>query len=139
MKRSLTIQLGLVAALLAPLLSGPPASAQTSERANIPFAFFVDKQEFPAGCYKLTVESDTQLSMVNCETGKPVMLMARTTKAYQVVQHGKLVFYVSGKKARLHQALFAGSNKDTVFALPPKLQREIATNMGVATVEIAMK
>lgn len=130
----------ILAAALAALstLYFPSASAQNA-RVDIPFNFVANHQVLPAGCYKVELQSNTYLHLVDCATGKVVGLMARTTNAYEEVATGKLLFRDTIRGYQLTQIRFANINMQSDLAVQPKFEDVVAKNAASKPIEIAMK
>jgi hypothetical protein len=139
MKRRFAILFTLAVALVV-MLFGPSAFGQIIARADIPFSFTANQQVLPAGCYKVMIQSQTQLALVSCDTGRFVALQARTTNAYQEIHHSRLLFHSAGHTLRLFNAQFAYINMQTDLAVQPKLEPlGKAAVTTPATIEIAMR
>ena len=116
------------------------ASAQTSERATIPFAFTADHQQFPAGTYEVRRLPDGLMSLYNLETGKIQLLMARLEAGRTVQTRGRLVFHHDETGNSLMQVWIAGTTVHTELMVQPKLQQAVAKNvLPESTVEVGMK
>jgi hypothetical protein len=64
--------------LLSALLSPTGAHAQSTARANVPFAFTVGTKQMPAGTYTLRNKMGSNVIMVhNAETGRSALVMGR--------------------------------------------------------------
>lgn len=133
---AITMVLGL---LFAGAVVTERAAAQNAARVDIPFAFSANHQGMEPGCYTVQLQSHTYLTLVDCDTGKVVGLMVRTTNAYKEIDRGSLVFHVSERGYRLSQVRFAFTNMQSDLAVQPKPSRELAKDKGNRTVEIAMK
>lgn len=138
MKHHFAILTATVAALFAGTLFVPSATAQNA-RVDIPFDFVANQQVLPAGCYTVELQSDTYLMLVNCQTGKVVGLMARTTNAYRHIGQGALLFRDTIRGYRLTRIRFANINLESSLAVQPKFEDVVAKNSANKNVEIAMK
>ncbi|HTV56067.1 MAG TPA: hypothetical protein VMI06_14285 [Terriglobia bacterium] len=116
------------------------ASAQTSERATIPFAFTADHQQFPAGTYEVRRLPDGLMSLYNLETGKIQLLMVRLEAGRTVQTRGRLVFHHDETGNSLMQVWIAGTTVHTELMVQPKLKQAVAKNvLPESTVEVGMK
>ncbi len=138
MKRRFATLLAMTFALLAGILVGPSAFAQNA-RVEIPFAFWANQHGLPAGCYVLELQGNNQLHLVDCATGNVVGLMVRTTNAYEEVGRGSLTFRMTARGYRLSHVRFAHINMESVLAVQPKPDQELAKNGSRNSIEIAMK
>jgi hypothetical protein len=141
MKPRFAFLLTLIAAVTVVATASSASAQQIAGRADIPFSFAANQQHLSAGCYKVMVQSQTQLALVNCDTGRSVTLQARTTNAYQQIHHSSLIFHSTGHKLRLYRAQFTYSNMQTDLAVQPKLEPmgKTAAQVIPSTIEIAMR
>ena len=135
---NLLLTLPLAAGLLGAATS---ASAQTAERAAIPFAFSADHQSFPAGTYEVRRLSDGIMSLYNFETGKIQLLMVRLEGGRAVQTRGRLVFHHDETGNSLMQVWIAGTTIHSELMVQPKLQQTAAKNDPSAgsSIEVAIK
>lgn len=138
MKRRLALVTTVTAALFTAALLTPSATAQNA-RANVPFEFSANHQTLPAGCYKVTLQSESALALVSCKTGKVAVMMVRTAEANQTVTRGSLEFYNSGHKYWLTAVRFAYVNMESELAAQPKPELTLAKKADQRMVEVAMK
>ena len=139
MKRRFVLLGAALTTVLAMMLLLPQGSAQNAARATVPFAFTANHQTLPAGCYKVTLQSEGYLLLTSCDTGRMVGLMVRTTNAYRNVDHGSLVFTSTGHRFWLTDVHFAYTNMESWLATQPKSEFGLAKNPTAETVEVAMK
>jgi hypothetical protein len=139
MKCRLAVLVAAAAAVLIMILIVPAASAQNAARATIPFAFTANHQQLPAGCYQVSLESRSRLVLKNCDTGKPVILMVRSTKADRTVTQSSLQFYNSGHRFWLMNVRFTYTNAESSLTAQPKPELELAVKPVNHTIEVAMK
>ena len=133
---NLLLTLPLVAGLLG---AAANASAQTAERATIPFAFTANHLQIPAGNYEVRILSNGLLSLRNVETGKAEFLMIRRDEDRSVDTRSRLVFQRDETASHLTQVWIAGTSYHSELAFQPKPGQLMAKNSPVATFEIALK
>ncbi len=123
------------------LCAASDASAQTAERATVPFAFSADHQQFPAGTYEVRRCADGVMSVSNLETGKTELLMVRLEAARAVETHGRLVFHHDEAGNTLMQVWIAGTTIDSELMVQPKIQQAVAKNDSSAgsSIQVAIK
>jgi len=117
------------------------ASAQTSERATIPFAFTADHQQFPAGTYEVRRLPDGVMSVCNLETGNTKLLLARLEAGRQVQTRGRLVFNHDESGNSLIQVWIPGTTIHSELMAQPGITRASAKNSSQtgSTIEVALK
>jgi len=123
------------------LCAAPSASAQTSERATIPFAFSANHEQVSAGTYEVEHLSDFTLSLRDLKTGKTQFLMVRPEGGQTIETHGSLVFNRDGTKYSLTQVKIAGSSVRSELTAQPQRQQTATKNIPStgSTTEVAMK
>lgn len=120
-------------------LAAAAASAQSSGKIYIPFAFTANHQMVPAGSYKAELLSDRYLALINEKTGRTeTILMVRPDINGTVNGRSALVFHVSGHRYYLKEVKFAGTNMRSQLAVQPKVELQVAKDKQ-ATLEVAMK
>jgi hypothetical protein len=117
------------------------ASAQTTERVTIPFAFSADHLQFPAGTYEISRLSDVLMTLCNLETRKTQLMMVRLEGGREVQTRGRLIFYHDETGNTLTQVWVAGTTIHSELTVQPKLQQIITKNQPPAgsVIEVAMK
>jgi di/tricarboxylate transporter len=140
MKRRLAL-LSILIAMVGMIFIVPAASAQNLDagRADVPFAFFANHQQLPAGCYQVKLLSSAILSLVNCQTGRMAGVMVHTANGYPTIRQGSLVFGVTGREPRLIQVRFPATNIQSDMSVQPKPEHELAWGATSKTTEIALK
>lgn len=123
------------------LCAAANASAQTAERATIPFAFSANHRQLPAGTYEVRRLSDGVLSLCNLETGRTQLLIVRREDERGVETRGRLVFHHGETGNSLMQVWIAGTTIHSELMVQPKLQQTTAKNDPSAgsSIEVAMK
>ena|SRR5271167_2043967 len=104
MKRNVYGALTMLAVAL--LISVPMSQAQSSTRANVPFAFSMNQSSMPAGGYEISSLSDNVLVVRNLDTKEARFLIASMhVEASQAsgTPHAKLVFRKYGDQYFLSQ------------------------------------
>lgn len=141
MERRFTLLSSALLAAISMMMMFPCASAQNLDaaRANIPFAFAANHQVLAAGCYKVELQSNTILELINCETGKTVGVMVHTANGYPTIRRGSMVFQVTPHGYRLLHVQFGFTNIQSDLSVQPKPERELAWDAATKTTEIAMK
>ena len=137
MLTNLLLSLPVAAGLLC---AAPSASAQSSERVTIPFAFSANHVQAPAGTYKVQRVTNFLVSLRNMETGKTQILTVYPEGRRVIETQGKLVFHRNGTGYSLTQVKMAGTSFYSELTVQPKL-RQMAKNAAPtgSTVEVAMK
>jgi hypothetical protein len=117
------------------------ASAQTSERATIPFAFTADHLQFPAGTYEISRLSDVFMALYNLDTRKTQLMMVRLEVGPVVETRGRLIFHRGENGNTLMQVWVAGTPIHSELTVQPKLRQAMAANSPQtdSAVEIALK
>jgi len=85
-----TVALGVVGGIL--FVTPQAASAQGITVAN-QFPFSVDKQQYPAGTYQFTLESQWLLSIRNADEGYENFFPVHPADSGSLGSHGRLTFY----------------------------------------------
>jgi hypothetical protein len=136
--RNLLFSLPLAAGLLASTI---PASAQTSLKVDIPFAFSANNQQLPAGSYWVQRQSDYFLSIRNVKTASTVVVMIYPEKGSPLESHSRLIFVREGNKNYLTQVWTPDSNRYSKLTSRPRYNQELRTQIHPApsTVEVAAK
>ena len=136
--RNLLFSLPLAAGLLA---SAIPASAQTSLKVDVPFAFSANNQQLPAGSYWVQRQSDYFLSIRNVKTASTVVVMIYPEKGSPLESHSRLVFDREGNHSYLTQVWTPDSNRYSKLTSRPRYNQELRTQIHPApsTVEVAAK
>jgi hypothetical protein len=135
---NLLFSLPLAAGLLA---SAIPASAQTSLKVDIPFAFSANNQNLPAGSYWVQRQSDYFLSIRNVKTASTVVVMIYPEKGSPLESHSRLVFAREGNHSYLTQVWTPDSNRYSKLTVRHRHDEELRTQIHPApsTVEVAAK
>jgi len=127
--------------VLSLLLSVTGAHAQSTARANVPFAFKVGKTQMPAGTYTVLSEIGTDVVMIrNVQTGTSALALGR--KESPAKKTDKLIFHHYGSQYFLTAILGAKGSQGMVFpatAQEKELQVAQAAANSANTVEIASK
>lgn len=115
------------AAALGIMLVTPAASAQKSaSQATIPFAFEVNHKELPAGHYRVVMDSENSLRLVNWETGDSAGIVVHTTRSVKNSPGNNLVFLRDEQGYELTMVRFGQGAVQTEVVLQSKLDRETA-------------
>jgi hypothetical protein len=135
---NLLFSLPLTAGLLG---SAIPASAQTNLDVNVPFAFSVGNQHFPAGHYRVQSKSDYFLSIRNVKTASAVVVMTRPEQGRPLESHSRLVFDREGNQNYLTQVWAPETSRYSKLTSRPRYNQELRTQIHPAptTVEVAAK
>ena len=138
MLTNLLLSLPVAAGLLC---AAPSASAQTSERVTIPFAFSANHQKVSAGTYAVERSTNFLVSLRNLETGKIQILTVHPGGGGVIETQGSLVFHRDGTDYSLMEIKIAGSSFRSELAVQPKIQQAVAKHTPPAgsTVEVAMR
>jgi len=140
MKHSIYGALAMLAVAL--MISVPMSQAQNSVRANVPFAFSLEKTSMPEGGYEISSVDEKVISIRNLETGQARFLIASVHVQASQDQHAKLVFHKCGDQYFLSQ-IWDGS-ADGIELPASKREKELSMasanfSDGPETVIIAMK
>jgi len=114
MKRSIYGALILLAAAL--MISVPMVQAQSQLKADVPFAFSVDKQMMPAGNYEIRSLNERVLILRNLDTKQAWMLMKSQDVQASKMQNAKLVFHQCDDQYFLSQIWKGSSDTGIEFA-----------------------
>jgi len=134
----LLFSLPLAAGLLA---SAIPASAQTTLKVDVPFAFSANNQQLPAGSYWVQRQSDYFLSIRNVKTASTVVVMIYPEKGSPLESHSRLIFVREGNQNYLTQVWTPDSNRYSKLTSRPRYNQELRTQIHPApsTIEVATK
>lgn len=123
------------------LCAAANASAQTAETVTIPFIFWADHQQFPAGTYEVRRLSEGLMSVSNLETRKTRLLMVRSECGSDVQTRGRLVFHHDETGNSLMQVWIPGTTIHSELMVQRKLQQTVAKNdpSAGASIEVAIK
>lgn len=135
---NLLFSLPLTAGLLG---SAIPASAQTSLKVDIPFAFSANNQQLPAGSYWVQRQSDYFLSIRNVKTASTVVVMIYPEKGSPLESHSRLIFVREGNRNYLTQVWTPDTNRYSKLTSRPRHDQELRAQVHPApsTVEVAAK
>jgi len=138
MLTNLLLSLPVAAGLLC---AAPSASAQTSERVTIPFAFSANHEQVSAGTYEVQRLSNFLLSLRNVKTEKTEILTVHPGDGGVIETQGSLVFHRDGTKYSLTQVKIAGSSVRSELTAQPQRQQTVTKNVPStgSTIEVAMK
>ena len=114
MKRNVYGALMLLAAAL--MISVPMVQAQSRVKADVPFAFSVDKQSMSAGNYEISALNDKVLEIRNLDTRQVRMLMKSQGVQASKIQNAKLVFHKYDDQYFLSQIWNGSSDTGIEFA-----------------------
>ena len=134
----LLFSLPLTAGLLG---SAIPASAQTSLKVDIPFAFSANNQQLPAGSYWVQRQSDYFLSIRNVKTASTVVVMIHPEQGGALESHSRLIFVREGNHSYLTQVWTPDTNRYSKLTLRRRHDEELRTQIHPApsTIDIAAK
>jgi hypothetical protein len=107
-----TVALGVVGGIL--FVTPQAASAQGITVAN-QFPFSVDKQQYPAGTYQFTLESQWLLSIRNADEGYENFFPVHPEDSGPLGSHGRLTFYNCEGNQKLQAVYIPGT--DVTLAL----------------------
>jgi len=135
---NMLLSLPLAAGLLC---AAADASAQTTERATIPFAFTADHEHFPAGTYEVRRLPDGLMSLYNLETARIQLLTVHQEGGRTVETRGRLVFHHDETGNTLMQVWVAGTTIHSELMVQPKIQQTSAKDDRSAgsVIEVATK
>jgi len=122
MKRSIYGALILLAAAL--MISVPMVQAQSQVKADVPFAFSVDKQSMPAGNYEIRSLSEKVLVMRNLDTGQAWLMMKPHDVQASRIQNAKLVFHKCDDQYFLSQ-IWNGSSDTGMEFVTSRREKEL--------------
>ena len=108
MKRSIYGALMLLAAAL--LISVPMVQAQSQIKADVPFAFSVDKQSMSAGNYEIDYLNANVLVLRDLDTKQAQLLMKSHDVQAANIRNAHLVFHKYGDQYFLSQIWKGNSN-----------------------------
>jgi hypothetical protein len=97
------INYGVLAAALA-LIGGSSAHAEVDqvEKVNVPFDFYAENQNMPAGNYTVGMDVEDDMTTLTNSSGHTVMMLGRAAdNSYS--EHPKLVFNHSGRSYVLRE------------------------------------
>jgi len=107
--------------------------AQTTLKADVPFAFTVGQTEMPAGPYEISRISSQVITIRDADTGKAILSLVGSEQAHGKDGLPKLVFRKYGSKYFLSQ-VSRGNGSDVMDLPTSKLEREMqVANAGGAT------
>jgi hypothetical protein len=135
---TLRFSLPLAAGLLALAI---PASAQTSLKVDIPFAFSANNQNLPAGSYWMQRQSDYFLTIRNVKTASTVVVMIHPEQGGVPESHSRLIFAREGNHTYLTQVWTPDTNRYSKLTVRRQHDQELRTQIHPApsTVEVAAK
>jgi hypothetical protein len=135
---NLLFSLPLTAGLLR---SAIPATAQTSLKVDIPFAFSANNQNLPAGSYWLQRQSDYFLAIRNVKTASTIVVMIHPEQAGALESHSRLIFDREGDHSYLSQVWTPDTNRYSKLKVRRQRDQELRTQVHPAssTVEVAAK
>jgi hypothetical protein len=134
----LLFSLPLAAGLLA---SAIPASAQTSLKVDVPFAFSANNQPLPAGSYWIQRQSEYFLSIRNVKTASNVVVMIYPEQGGPLESHSRLIFVREGHQNYLTQVWTPDTNRYSKLTSRPRYNQELRTQVHPtpSTIEVAAK
>jgi hypothetical protein len=91
------------------VMTAQSASAQGIIVSN-PFSFSVDNQQYPAGTYQFTLESQWLLSIHNADGGNTNFFPVRPEDSGSLGSHGRLTFYNCEGNQRLQAVYIPGTD-----------------------------
>ena len=127
MKTRMVFFAGAAAVAMGMTLMAPAASAQqVASQATIPFAFSVNHQVFPAGHYRVVMESENEVRLVSYETRDSAGVVVHTTRSIKNSPENNLEFVRDDEGYELTKVRFGQGLVQTEVALQSKAEREIA-------------
>jgi hypothetical protein len=105
------------------------ANAQLTHgvRADIPFAFTVANQTFPAGQYTVKPINDMGFLAITGNGSAMTMTISQATDSASAQKLSKLVFHKYGDRYFLYQVWVRGEERGRQIP-PTKVERELASN-----------
>ena len=127
--------------LLSFLLSATGAHAQSTARANVPFAFKVGTKQMPAGTYTVRNETGSNIIMVhNVQTGTSALAMGRweapTNKTDKLIfrRYGSQYFLTAIRGSKGSQGLvFPATKQEQKLQEVAKASVNSANNVEIAS------
>lgn len=108
--------------------------AQTTLKADVPFAFTVGQTEMQAGPYEISRLSPQVITIRDADTGKAILSLVDNERSHSKDGSPKLVFRKYGSKYFLSQV--SRGNGNDVMELPTsKLEREMQVANASGTTE----
>jgi hypothetical protein len=137
MKKLFSWKSAAVLAGLVVLLAAPAAAQTPAVRAEVPFAFTVADQTFPAGEYRFLIDSDRMVVHIREERGLGIWLArlipGASDRPKGNAEKGLLRFYKYGDRYVLNGIWRAGSAQGNAVT-PSRLPRELAKTRSVRDV-----
>jgi hypothetical protein len=137
MKKLFSWKSAAVLPVLVVLLAAPAAAQTPAVRADVPFAFTVADQTFPAGVYRFSVDLDHMLVVIREERGLGIWLArlvpGDSSRPLRDTEKGLLRFYKYGDRHVLNGIWRAGSAQGNAVT-PSRLPRELAKTRSVRDV-----
>ena len=128
MKRNLIGILSLV--VLSLLVNAAGAYAQSSVRANIPFAFKVGPKQLPAGAYEINTGNEGSVVIRNRESGTSAMTIVR--REYPRNAAAVLVFHHLGGAYFLAEICRGGGSSGMTIT-PSKQEKNLRKELKLAS------
>jgi hypothetical protein len=107
--RSALIAAALAIGAIASAPSAFAASAETISTVNVPFSFWMDNHELPAGNYRILLRSNKMLEL-NGPNGQRHMIMVHEAISSETSRTGYLLFHRYGETYFLAQVWSAQAN-----------------------------
>lgn len=107
--RSTLIAAALAIGVIASAPSAFAASAQTISTVNVPFSFWMDNNELPAGAYQILLRSNKMLQL-NGPNGQKHMIMVNEAISSKTPQTGYVLFHRYGETYFLGQVWSGETN-----------------------------
>ena len=107
--RSTLIAAALAIGVIASAPSALAASAETISTVNVPFSFWMDNHELPAGAYQILLRSNKMLQL-NGPNGQKHMIMVHEAISSQTPRTGYLLFHRYGETYFLGQVWSGETN-----------------------------
>lgn len=131
---------GAIAVALGVMLPAPAASAQqVASQATIPFAFSVNNKEFPAGHYRVVMDSENELRLMNWETGDSAGVVVHTTRSVGTSPRNDLEFVHDEQGYELTRVRFGQGAVQTEAGLQSQAEREIAKGVKFTRTSISTR
>jgi hypothetical protein len=119
------VALGVVGVLL--VMAPQPASAQGVTVA-IPFSFSVDNQQYPAGTYRLILDSQWLLSIRNTDGGSENYFPMHPVDSGPLGSHSRLIFYNCEGHRKLQAVYIPGTEIAAELIGPDNATKDIKTH-----------
>ena len=129
--RSTLIAAALAIGVIASAPSAFAASAQTISTVNIPFSFWMDNHELPAGAYRILLRSNKMLEL-NGPNGQRHIIMVHQAISSQTPRTGYVTFHRYGETYFLGQ-VWSGETNIGVECSPPPAEKRAKQQIVIAS------